>query len=143
MKTRWMKFFGIVALTAIAIGLSSCEIQIDTWDDADYNEFSREQTHKLCSRTWVESWTQDGKFYSQWLDFYENRTGREIMQVEYRNGRIEQNTYYFDWSWDNKSQTRIRMVYGPGDVSILEDLWMGGNTLGGWLDGVEVHFTGQ
>ena len=43
--------------------------------------------------------------------------------------------YNFRWNWENYAQTSIRMSYGPGDVSYLDDVYLGGNRLSGYLDG--------
>lgn len=143
MKTRWMKYFGIAVALTTMISFTSCEVEIDDWYEDEYDESYYNKTRDLCSRTWEESWEQDGKYYTQRLDFYENRTGRDRMRVEYRDGYVTEDVYIFDWSWDNGSQTRIRMEYGPGDVSFFEHVRMGGNTLSGLLDGTEVYFTGR
>ena len=80
---------------------------------------------------------------SQRLDFYENRTGKDYIRVEYRDGCVTEDIYYFDWNWDNNTQTCIRMKYGPDDVSYFERIWMSDNTLSGLLDGTEVYFKGR
>lgn len=144
MKTKLMKYFGTVVLMITMIGLTSCEVEIDSWydDDNDYNEFYYKRTLELCSRTWQETWVQDGEIRTQRLDFYEDRTGTDIMRVEHRNGYVTEDRYEFRWKWDNSSQTCIRMTYAPGDYSYFEDIWLGGNTLRGILDNVDVKFTG-
>lgn len=143
MKTRLMKYFGIVALLVTMVGFTSCEVSISDWyDDDDYNEMYYRTTRELCSRTWQETWVQEGKIHTQRLDFYENRTGTDIMRIEHRNGYVTEDRYEFRWKWDNSSQTCIRMTYGPNDYSYFEDIWLGGNTLRGILDGVDVTFTG-
>ncbi|MCS2877273.1 hypothetical protein NXY41_01445 [Bacteroides fragilis] len=45
---------------------------------------------------------------------------------------------------EDRSQYSLRMVYGPGDVSYLDDVWIRGNVLSGYLDGHDnyVDFTG-
>ena len=85
---------------------------------------------------------QDGEYYTQRLDFYENRTGTDIIQIEHRNGYVTEDRYNFEWRWDNSAQTCIRMVYGPSDISYFENIWLAGNFLKGTLDGVNVNFTG-
>ena len=80
--------------------------------------------------------------YTQRLDFYENRTGTDIIRIEHRNGYVTEDRYNFEWRWDNSSQTCIRMVYGPSDVSYFENVWLAGNFLKGSLDGINVNFTG-
>lgn len=80
--------------------------------------------------------------YTQRLDFYENRTGTDIIRIEHRNGYVTEDRYNFEWRWDNSAQTCIRMVYGPSDISYFENIWLAGNFLKGTLDGVNVNFTG-
>ena len=143
MKTKLMKYFGTVVLMITMVSLTSCEVEIDSWyDNDDYNELYNKTTRELCSRTWQETWVQNGEVRTQRLDFYENRTGTDIMRVEHRNGYVTEDRYDFDWKWDNNSQTCIRMIYGPKDVSYFENVWLSGNILRGVLDGVDVNFTG-
>lgn len=67
--------------------------------------------------------------------FLLDRTGIDYIRVEYPNGTVEQYEYNFRWSWENYAQTSIRMSYGPNDVSYLDDVYIGGNRLSGYLDG--------
>ena len=67
----------------------------------------------------------------------------KTIYVEYRDGCVTEDIYYFDWNWDNNTQTCIRMKYGPDDVSYFERIWMSDNTLSGLLDGTEVYFKGR
>ena len=143
MGTKILKYFGMVVVLIIMVNLTSCEVSIGSWyDDDDYSEIYYRTTRELCSRTWQETWEQDGEYYTQRLDFYENRTGTDIIQIEHRNGYVTEDRYNFEWRWDNSAQTCIRMVYGPSDVSYFENVWLAGNFLKGTLDGVNVNFTG-
>lgn len=143
MKTKWIKYCGLAVLLTIMTGLTSCEVSIGGWyDDDDYSEIYYRTTRELCSRTWQETWMQEGEIYTQRLDFYEDRTGTDIIRVEHRNGYVTENRYAFRWKWDNSSQTCIRMDYSPNDYSFFENIWLGGNTLRGILDNVDVNFTG-
>ena len=130
MRTKILKYFGMVVVLIIMVNLTSCEVSIESWyDDDDYSEIYYRTTRELCSRT-------------QRLDFYENRTGTDIIQIEHRNGYVTEDRYNFEWRWDNSAQTCIRMVYGPSDISYFENIWLAGNFLKGTLDGVNVNFTG-
>ena len=71
----------------------------------------------------------------QELDFFLDRTGIDYIRVEYPDGYVEEFEYKFRWSWENFAQTSIRMSYGPNDVSYLDDVYIGGNRLSGYLDG--------
>ena len=143
MRKKILKYFGMVVVLIIMVSLTSCEVSIGSWyDDDDYSEIYYRTTRELCSRTWQETWVQDGEYYTQRLDFYENRTGTDIIRIEHRNGYVTEDRYNFEWRWDNSAQTCIRMVYGPSDISYFENIWLAGNFLKGTLDGVNVNFTG-
>ncbi len=123
------------------VNLTSCEVSIESWyDDDDYSEIYYRTTRELCSRTWQETWEQDGEYYTQRLDFYENRTGTDIIRIEHRNGYVTEDRYNFEWRWDNSAQTCIRMVYGPSDISYFENIWLAGNFLKGtWMVSMKFH----
>ena len=117
MKTNAFKYLGIALMALMMISLTSCEVEIDSFYDDD---------------------NIGGGYYSrccQELDFYLDRTGVDYIRVEYRNGDVEVFEYNFRWNWENYAQTSIRMSYGPGDVSYLDDVYLGGNRLSGYLDG--------
>lgn len=126
MRTKILKYFGMVVVLIIMVNLTSCELSIESWyDDDDYSEIYYRTTRELCSRTWQETWEQDGEYYTQRLDFYENRTGTDIIRIEHRNGYVTEDRYNFEWRWDNSAQTCIRMVYGPSDISYFEKCMVG------------------
>ena len=138
MKTRMMKMMGWMLMIVGMMSLTSCEVEFRLWDDEiHYND----HTNEICSRTWEESWVENGNRYTQRLDFYNNRTGRDYLRIEYWDGDVQENTYRFNWKWDGKDC--IRMEYGPGDVSYLDDIRIYSNTLTGYLDDVEVYFKGR
>ena len=58
---------------------------------------------------------------------------------------VETFEYNFRWNWENYAQTSIRMDYGRNDVSYLDDVYIGGNRLSGYLDGRNnfVEYTGR
>ena len=124
MKTRMMKMMGWMLILVGMMSLTSCEVELRVWDD---DILHSDNTNELCGRTWEESWTEKGNRYTQRLDFY--------------NGDISEDVYRFNWKWDDHDC--IRMEYGPGDVSYLEDIWIQNNTLTGYLDNVEVFFKGR
>ena len=104
MRTKILKYFGMVVVLIIMVNLTSCEVSIESWyDDDDYSEIYYRTTRELCSRTWQETWEQDGEYYTQRLDFYENRTGTDIIQIEHRNGYVTEDRYNFEWRWDNSA----------------------------------------
>lgn len=100
MRTKILKYFGMVVVLIIMVNLTSCEVSIESWyDDDDYSEIYYRTTRELCSRTWQETWEQDGEYYTQRLDFYENRTGTDIIRIEHRNGYVTEDRYNFEWRW--------------------------------------------
>ena len=138
MKTRMMKMMGWMLMIVGMLSLTSCEVEFRLLDnEIHYGD----NTSELCSRTWEESWVENGNRYTQRLDFYNNRTGRDYLRIVYRNGDVSESTYRFKWKWD--APDCVRMDYGPGDISYLEDIWIHNNTLTGYLDNVEVSFKGR
>ena len=137
MKTRMMKMMGWMLMIISMISLTSCELEWRFYDDVHHNS----NTSELCSRKWEESWVENGNRYTQRLDFYNNRTGRDYLRIEYWDGDVSENTYRFNWKWDECDC--IRMSYGPDDVSYMEDIQIYNNTLTGFLDNVEVYFKGR
>ena len=69
MRTKILKYFGMVVVLIIMVNLTSCEVSIESWyDDDDYSEIYYRTTRELCSRTWQETWEQDGEYYTNiWL----------------------------------------------------------------------------
>ena len=138
MKTRMMKMMGWMLMIVGMLSLTSCEVELRLLDnEIHYGD----NTSELCSRTWEESWVENGNRYTQRLDFYNNRTGRDCLRIDYWDGDVSESTYRFNWKWDGHDC--IRMEYGPGDISYLEDIWIHNNTLTGYLDNVEVYFKGR
>ena len=138
MKTRMMKMMGWMLMIVGMMSLTSCEVEFRLLDnEIHYND----HTNEICSRTWEESWVENGNRYTQRLDFYNNRTGRDYLRIEYWDGDVQENIYRFNWKWDDKDC--IRMEYGPGDISYLDDIRIYSNTLTGYLDDVEVYFKGR
>ena len=138
MKTRMMKMMGWMLMIVGMLSLTSCEVELRLLDnEIHYGD----NTSELCSRTWEESWVENGNRYTQRLDFYNNRTGRDYLRIDYWDGDVSESTYRFNWKWDGHDC--IRMDYGPGDISYLEDIWIHNNTLTGYLDNVEVSFKGR
>lgn len=138
MKTRMMKMMGWMLMIVGMMSLTSCEVEFRLLEnEIHYND----HTNEICSRTWEESWVENGTRYTQRLDFYNNRTGRDYLRIDYWDGDVSESTYRFNWKWDGHDC--IRMDYGPGDISYLEDIWIHNNILTGYLDNVEVYFKGR
>ena len=137
MKTNTFKYAGLALMAVLMISLTSCEVEIDSfYDDDNISGGYYNRSVDLCSRTWVSScWDIDGNYCRQELDFFLDRTGIDYLRVKYPNGYVEEFEYKFRWSWDNYAQTSIRMSYRPNDVSYLDDVYIGGNRLSGYLDG--------
>lgn len=137
MRTNVFRYLGMAVMAALMMGLTSCEVEIERFYDHDdigtgyYNRSS-----DLCSRTWVSLYRDvDGNYCRQELDFFLDRTGIDYVKVEYPDGYVERFEYKFRWNWEDRAQTSIRMVYGPDDVSFLDNVYIGGNRMSGYLDG--------
>lgn len=137
MKTNTFKYLGLALMAVVMVSLTSCEVEIDSfYDDDNYGGAYYSRSSDLCSRTWVSYYYDaNGNRCRQELNFYLDRTGVDYIRVEYPRGKVEEFEYYFNWSWENYVQTSIRMAYGRDDVSFLDDVWIGGNRLSGYLDG--------
>lgn len=137
MKTNTFKYLGLALMAVMMVSLTSCEVEIDSfYDDDNYGGTYYSRSSDLCSRTWVSYYYDaNGNRCRQELNFYLDRTGVDYIRVEYPRGKVEDFEYYFNWSWENYAQTSIRMAYGRDDVSFLDDVWIGGNRLSGYLDG--------
>lgn len=137
MKTSVLKYLGLALMAVMMVSLTSCEVEIDSfYDDDNIGGEYYNRSSKLCSRTWVSHyWDADGNRCTQELDFYLDRTGVDYIKVRYPDGYVEEFEYSFRWGWENYAQTSIRMSYGPNDVSYLDDVYLGGNRLSGYLDG--------
>ncbi|WP_336618488.1 hypothetical protein [Bacteroides acidifaciens] len=137
MKTNTFGYLGLALIAVLMISFTSCEVEIDSfYDDDNISGGYYNRSVDLCSRTWASSyWDIDGNYCRQELDFFLDRTGIDYIRVKYPNGYVEEFEYKFRWSWDNYAQTSIRMSYGPNDVSYLDDVYIGGNRLSGYLDG--------
>ena len=138
MRTRMMKMMGWMLMIVGMLSFTSCEVEFRLLDNESHYG---NNTSELCRRTWEESWVENGNRYTQRLDFYNNRTGRDYLRIDYWDGDVSEDVYSFNWKWDGHDC--IRMDYGLGDVSYLEDIWIHNNTLTGYLDDVEVFFKGR
>lgn len=147
MGTKIFNFVKYAFIAVVLMNLTSCQVEIDSFNDSDNiggEYYSR--SSQLCSRTWVSNYRNaDGNPCKQEMDFYMDRTGVDYVRVTYPNGDIEVFEYKFRWNWENYSQTSIRISYGPGDVSYFDNIYMGANTLSGYLDGNNnyVEFVGK
>lgn len=147
MKTLAFKYLKLFLLAVAMVNLTSCEIEVDDfYDDDNIGGSYYNKSRDLCSRSWVDRYFDaDGNRCYQKLDFYLDRQGKDYIRVEYPNGRYSESVYFFTWHWENRSQTSLRMVYGPDDVSYFDDVWIQGNVLSGYLDGPDnyVDFNGK
>ena len=66
---------------------------------------------------------------------FDKNTGKFICNIGHIGNDPEGSISLLGWSWENFAQTSIRMSYGPNDVSYLDDVYIGGNRLSGYLDG--------
>lgn len=145
MKTKSFKYLKAVLLAALMVNLTSCEVDIaGFWDDDSIGGGYYSKSQDLCSRTWVRYYYNVyGDYCRQEVDYYLDRTGVDFIRIEYRNGGVYENEYYFNWNWENRSQTSLRMVYAPNDISYLDDVQIWGNRLTGYLDDDYVIYNGR
>ena len=144
MRTKDFKIFRLLLVVVMSFMLGSCEeveLEFEVQDSSSNISYS---TEYLTSRVWVDEWKDDeGIFYHQELTFYFNHVGADYMYTEDRWGSRTESTYRFTWDWRNARCTSIRMKYGPGDYSYLEDMMMGGNKIDCLFDGQRAYFVGR
>lgn len=143
MKTTVYKYFKICLMATILVGLTSCEVSF--YDDDNVGGAYYEKSKALCSRIWADTYYDaNGNRCYQELTFFQDRHGEDYIRVEYLNGRVTEDVYDFDWHWTDRSQYSLEMYYGPGDASYMDDVWISGNVLSGYLDGHDnyVDFVG-
>ena len=72
MKTNTFKYLGLALMAVLMVGLTSCEVEIDSFYDDDNNGpgyYNR--SADLCSRTWVSFYRDiDNNYCCQELDFF-------------------------------------------------------------------------
>lgn len=103
----------------------------------------REATYYLCSRTWVEEWTDNnGDFRRQELRFYDNNTGEDYVLTVDNRGFRQEYSYTFVWDWYDAYYTSLRLKYGANDYSYMDNISMNTNRLECLLDGYPAYFYG-
>ena len=103
----------------------------------------REATYYLCSRTWVEEWTDNnGDFHRQELRFYDNNTGEDYVLTVDNRGFRQEYSYTFVWDWYDAYYTSLRLKYGAKDYSYMDNMMMSSNRLECLLDGYPAYFYG-
>lgn len=137
MKTKLFKYLRLALMAVLLVNLTSCEVEVrEFYDRDDIGNSYYNRSSELCSRTWVSFyWDANGNRCRQEWDFYMDRSGVDYLRVEYPNGAVETFEYSFRWNWENYAQSSIRMNYGAGDTSYLDNVYLGGNRLSGYLDG--------
>ena len=90
----------------------------------------REATYYLCSRTWVEEWTDNNGDFHDYILTIDNR------------GFRQESSYSFLWDWYDANYTTLRLKYGANDYSYMDNIFMDNNRLDCLLDGYPAHFYG-
>ena len=139
MKTSVRKLYYIAALAALVILLPSCEVDFSIGNNTlDY----RGNTEYLCSFVWVDEWSDSDGFHRQEITFYPDNTGEDYVRIQYRDGYVQESRYVFTWDWYDAFYTSIRMHYGGGDYSYMDNMQMYDGRLDCLLDGYPVTFFG-
>ena len=144
MKTKLLNIFKLMPILLMAFTLGSCdELYLDVDLGGNSSEVSY-YTEYLTSRLWVDEWKDNnGTFYHQEIRFYADGVGTDYLYSEDRLGYRNESSYDFTWNWKNSRCKSIRLKYGPGDYSYMDDIIMGGNTLDCIFDGQDAYFIGE
>lgn len=139
MKTLSRKFYYMAALTALVLSLSSCEVDFSIGDNTLRG---RESTEYLCSFIWIDEWSDADGYQRQELRFYPDHTGEDYICMQDRYGYVREYRYRFTWDWYDAFYTSIRMDYGGGDYSYMDNMRMYDGGIDCLLDGYPVTFYG-
>lgn len=106
-------------LVALTLAFPSCNVEMELGNNTlEY----RERTAYLCSYDWQDDWYDDyGLHHFQMLRFYTNGTGEDFIRIQDAHGRWEEYTYTFTWDWYDAFYTSIRLNYGGGDYSYMDN----------------------
>ena len=106
-------------LVALTLAFPSCNVEMELGNNTlEY----RERTAYLCSYDWQDDWYDDyGLHHFQVLRFYTNGTGEDFIRIQDARGRWEEYTYTFTWDWYDAFYTSIRLNYGRGDYSYMDN----------------------
>ena len=136
MKTNAFKYLGLALMAVLMKALHFAKVELTVFMIAIIMAQDITIVLLICVAAHKSFYRDmDGNYCRQELDFFLDRTGIDYIRVEYPNGAVEQFEYNFRWSWENYAQTSIRMAYAPNDVSYLDDVYIGGNRLSGYLNG--------
>lgn len=139
MKTLIRKFYYMSALAVLVVSLSSCEVDFSIGNNTlGY----RESTEYLCSFVWVDEWSDADGYHRQEICFYPNNTGEDYIRFQDRWGYVQEYRYVFTWDWYDSFYTSIRMNYGGGDYSFMDNMDMYDRRIDCLFDGYPVTFFG-
>ncbi|WP_308770033.1 hypothetical protein [uncultured Bacteroides sp.] len=138
MKTKARKFMYIAMLLTLTLAFPSCDVELDLGNGSlEY----RERTAYLCSSDWQDDWYDDYGYHRfQVLRFYADGTGEDYLRVQDAYGRWDEYRYTFVWDWYDAFYTSIRLNYGGGDFSYMDNIRLGDGRLECQLDGSWVSF---
>lgn len=143
MKTVTYRYLKLLMVAVLLLNLTSCETTIFFEDDDEIGGAYFEKSKALCNYVWADTYTdQYGNKCYQELTFYLDRTGEDYLRIDKPNGTFTEDVYDFVWRWEDRDQYSLRMYYGPNDISYLDEVWIRGNILSGYLDDAEVDFIG-
>ena len=138
------KLFRILLIPVMALMLNACDhVSFGLEFGSGTNDY-REATNYICSYVWTDEWRDDfGKYYYQEIRFFPDGRGEECMLTEDRFGFRQEARYAFVWDWWDTFYTSIRLTYGKGDYSYMENIRAERNRLECLYDGTPAYFIGR
>lgn len=144
MKAMMYKYFRLCMLMVALVNFASCGASSEEEGD-DFYEPYYEKSKALCGSVWADTFVDgEGNGCYQELTFYPDRRGEDYIRVDYADGTFTEDVYPFEWHWTGNSQYSLRIYYGLGDISYMDDVKIAHNILSGYLDGDHnfVEYTG-
>lgn len=124
-----------------ALGLSSCGyVELGVGFDLEGTSGQVRNLDYLCSTVWQDTWTgPDGISYHQELRFYPDFTAQEYFVKSDYAGIISESSTLIYWAW-NGDGSSIRLDYGHGDISYMDNIYGSNGVLHCIFDGERTTF---
>ena len=138
------KFCRMLLIPVLSLMLNACDYVGFGLEFGTGSNNYREATDYLCSYIWTDEWTDDyGTYYYQEIRFYTDGKGEDYIASEDRFGFRQETRYAFAWDWWDAFYTSLRLTYGKGDYSYMENMRMERGRMECLYDGVPAYFTGR